>query len=105
MAQKTEFFIRKQCTAIVKNVNANNIDIDWQNGWSDGTVARDKIAPYPTSDGAMPSVNDYVILKPQSDSGDWKFATVTAINGSQVEVKLADGKTQKLKVGDFIAMS
>lgn len=92
-------------TAIIKNVNSNNIDIDWQNGWSDGTVAKDKIAPYPTAAGAIPSVSDYVIIKPQSDNGDWKFATVTAINGSQVEVKLADGKTQKLKVGDFIAMS
>lgn len=92
-------------TAVVKNVNANNIDIDWQNGWSDGTVPSDKIAPVPTAAGAMPNVNDYVIIKPQSDTGDWKFATVTTVSGQEAEVKLADGKTQKLKIGDFIAMS
>jgi hypothetical protein len=92
-------------TAIIKNVNTNNIDIDWQNGWSDGTVPSDKIAPIPTAADAMPKVSDYVIIKPQSDTGDWKFATVTAINGQEAEVKLADGKTQKLKIGDFIALS
>jgi starvation-inducible outer membrane lipoprotein len=91
--------------AIIKNVNPNNIDIDWQNGWSDGTVALDKVAPYPTSATAMPNVNDYVIIKPQNDISDWKFATVTAVNGQEAEVKLADGKTQKLKAGDFIALS
>jgi hypothetical protein len=92
-------------TAIIKNVNPNNIDIDWQNGWSDGTVASDKIAPIPTAADAMPKVSDYVIIKPQSDTGDWKFATVAAISGQEAEVKLADGKTQKLKIGDFIALS
>ena len=93
-------------TAIVKNVNPNNIDIDWQNGWSDGTVASDKVAPYPAeAAGAMPSVNDYVIVKPQSDISEWKFARVTAINGQEAEVKFADGKTQKLKKTDFIGLS
>lgn len=91
--------------AIVKNVNANNIDIDWQNGWSDGTVAADKIAPYPTAANMMPKINDYVIVKPQSDTAEWKFATVTAVNGQEIEVKLADGKTQKVKNVDFIALS
>lgn len=92
-------------TAIIKNVNANNIDIDWQNGWSDGTVATDKIAPVPSAANTPPNVNDYVIVKPQSDNAEWKFATVTAINGQETEVKFADGKTQKLKAGDFIALS
>ena len=91
--------------AIIKNVNDNNIDIDWQNGWSDGTVALDKVAPYPTAASAMPKANDYVILKPSSDSGEWKFAVVTSVTGQEAEVKLADGKTQKVKNTEFIAMS
>ena len=91
--------------AIIKHVNANNVDIDWQNGWSDGTVGKDKIAPYPTAANAMPKISDYVIVKPQSDNGDWKFAVVTAVNGQQVDIKLADGKTQKVKADAFIAMS
>ena len=91
--------------AVVRNVNANNIDITWQNGWRDATIASDKVAPYPTAASAMPQVNDYVIIRPQSDSEAWKFATVTTINGSEAEVKLADGKTQKVKSTDFIALS
>ena len=92
-------------TAIIKNVNAANIDIDWQNGWSDGTVAKEKVAPVPNSSDALPKTGDYVIVKPQSDSEEWKFATVTAVNGSEVELKFGDGKTAKLKAGDFVVMS
>jgi len=92
-------------TAIIKNVNATNIDIDWQNGWNDGTVARDKVAPIPTASDAMPKTGDYVIIKPQNDISEWKFANVTAVNGQEAELKLADGKIQKLKIGDFIPLS
>lgn len=90
--------------AIIKNVNRNNVDIDWQNGWSDGSVALDKIAPYPTG-GALPAVGTYVIVKPQSDTQEWKFATITSTTGDEAEVKFADGKTQKAKSSDIIALS
>ncbi len=90
--------------AIIKHVNPNNVDIDWQNGWSDGTVAKEKIAPYPTADNAMPNTGDYVIVKPQSDTQEWKFATVSSVTGDGCEVKFADGKTQKLRATDFIPM-
>ncbi len=91
--------------AIIKHVNANNVDIGWQNGWSDGTVAADKIAAYPTAANAMPKVGDYVIVKPQTDIEEWKFATVTAISGQEAEVKFSDGKTKKVKNTEFIALS
>lgn len=91
--------------AVIKHVNANNIDILWQNGWKDGTVAKEKIAPYPTAANAMPKVGDYVIVKPQTDTEEWKFATVSSVSGDGAEVKFADGKTQKVKVTEFITMS
>lgn len=91
--------------AVIKHVNANNIDIDWQNGWSDATIGKEKIAPYPTAANSMPAVNDYVIVKPQTDTQEWKFAVVTAVNGQEIEAKLSDGKIQKVKNTDFIAMS
>lgn len=90
--------------AIIKNVNQNNVDIDWQNGWSDGSVALDKIAPYPTGTAAMPPEGSYVIVKPQSDTQEWKFATVASVSGAEAEVKMADGKTQKVRNTDFIAL-
>lgn len=91
--------------AVIKNVNNNNVDIDWQNGWSDGTAPLDKIAPYPTAANPMPKSGDYVIVKPTSDNGEWEFAVVTAISGSEAEVKLADGKTKKVKNTEFIGLS
>ncbi|MGI9055978.1 MAG: hypothetical protein ACR2F2_09280 [Pyrinomonadaceae bacterium] len=91
--------------AVIKHVNANNIDIDWQNGWSDSTIDKDKIAPYPTAANPMPNVDDDVIVKPQSDGESWKFAMVTTVSGQEAEVKFSDGKTQKIRSTDFIAIS
>lgn len=92
-------------SAVVKNVNANNIDIDWQNGWSDGTVGSEKIAPSPTAADTLPKTGDYVIVKPQSDIEEWKFAVVTNVSADEAEIKFGDGKTRKVRAGDFIAMS
>ncbi len=91
--------------ADIKHMNPNDVDIEWKNGWKNGNVARDKIAPYPTAASPLPKTNDYVIVRPTSDTAEWKFAVVTSINGQEAEVKFADGKTQKVRVGDFIAMS
>ncbi len=91
--------------AIVKNVNANDIDLDWQNGWSDGSVAKDKVAPYPGAANAMPKVNDYVIVKPVNETAEWRFATVVAVSGQEAEVKFGDGKTQKLRNTDLIGLA
>lgn len=91
--------------AVIKHVNTNNIDIDWQNGWSDATIGKEKISPYPTAANPMPAVSDYVIVKPQTDTQEWKFAVVTAVNGQEIEAKFSDGKTQKVKNTDFITMS
>lgn len=91
--------------AIIKNVNANNADIDWQNGWSDSSVSLDKLAPYPTETGEMPAVGSYVIVRPQSDTQEWKFATVSSVSGTEAEVKFADGKTTKAKRIDLIPLT
>ena len=91
--------------AEIKHVNANDVDIEWKNGWKNGNISRDKIAPYPTAASPMPKTDDYVIVRPTNDTSDWKFAIVTAVSGQEAEVRFADGKTQKLKAGDFIAMS
>ena len=91
--------------ADLKHVNANDVDIEWKNGWKNGNVGRDKIAPYPTANSPMPKANDYVIVRPTNETSEWKFAIVTSISGQELEVKFSDGKTQKVKNGDFIAMS
>jgi hypothetical protein len=90
--------------AIIKNVNANNVDIDWQNGWSDSSVSLDKIAPYPTDTGEMPAAGSYVLVRPQSDTQEWRFATVSSVSNGEAEVKFADGKTTKAKRIDLIPL-
>ncbi len=92
-------------SAIIKNISPNNIDIDWQNGWSDGTVGSEKIAPLPTTSDPLPKTGEYIIVKPQSDIEEWKFALITGVAGKEAEVKFGDGKTRKVKAGDFIAMN
>ena len=91
--------------AEIKHINTNDVDIEWKNGWKNGNVARDKIAPYPAAASPMPKTDDYVIVRPTSDTAEWKFAVVTTISGQEAEVKFADGKTQKVKAVDFIAMN
>ena len=91
--------------AELKHVNANDVDIEWKNGWKNGNIAKDKIAPYPTAANPMPKTNDYVIVRPTSETSEWKFAVVTSVSGQEAEVKFADGKTQKVKNTDFIALS
>lgn len=91
--------------ADIKHMNANDVDIEWKNGWKNGNVARDKIAPYPTAASPLPKADDYVIVRPTNDTAEWKFAMVVSISGQEAEVKFADGKTQKVKSGDFIAMN
>jgi len=91
--------------ADIKHVNANDIDSEWKNGWKNGNVSKDKIAPYPSATSPMPKADDYVIVRPTNEISEWKFAIVTSVSGQEAEVKFADGKTQKLKAGDFIAMS
>jgi hypothetical protein len=91
--------------AIIKNVNANNVDIDWQNGWSDGSVGLDKIAPYPSAATTPPAIGAYVIVKPPTDAQEWKFATVSSVSGDEIEVKFADNKAQRIKKADIIVLA
>lgn len=91
--------------AEIKHVNANDVDIEWKNGWKNGNVGRDKIAAFPSAANPMPKPGDYVIVRPTSETSEWKFAIVTSVSGQEAEVKFADGKTQKVKNTDFIGMS
>jgi len=76
--------------------------IEWE-GPKPDEAALDKIVPYPSGENTpTPSVGDYLLIKPSS--GSWDYAQVTAVNGSEIEVKDADGKRRTVKPGDFVVL-
>jgi hypothetical protein len=86
----------------VKSINGDKALIEWEGPKAD-EASFDKIVPYPTAENtATPSVGDYLLVKP--NNGSWDYAQVTSVNGSNVEVKDADGKTRTLKAGEFVIL-
>ena len=86
----------------VKSINGDKALIEWE-GVKPDEAAFDRIVPYPTADsGPTPAVGDYLLVKPSS--GSWNYAQVTAVNGSAIEVKDAEGKTRTVKPGEFVIL-
>ena len=86
----------------VKSINGDKALIEWE-GIKPDEAAFDKIVPYPTAENSTtPSVGDYLLVKP--GNGSWDYVQVTAINGSSIEVKDAEGKTRTVKPGEFVVL-
>ena len=86
----------------VKSINGDKALIEWE-GPKPDEASLDKIVPYPTAANvATPAVGDYLLIKPSS--GSWDYAQVTAVNGSEVESKDADGKKRTVKPGEFVVL-
>ena len=86
----------------VKSINGDKALIEWE-GPKPDEASLDKIVPYPTAaNSATPAVGDYLLIKPSS--GSWDYAQLTAVNGSEVEVKDADGKKRTVKPGEFVVL-
>ena len=86
----------------IKSINGDKALIEWE-GLKPDEVALDKIVPYPTAENsATPSVADYVLVKP--NNGSWDYVQVTAVNGSEIEVKDAEGKKRTVKPGEFVVL-
>jgi len=86
----------------VKSINGDKALIEWE-GVKPDEADLDKIIPYPTAENsATPAVDDYVLVKPSS--GSWDYAQVTAVNGSEIEVRDAEGKTRTVKPGEFVLL-
>lgn len=77
--------------------------IKWGSSFKDSELGVDRLVPYPKADaGALPAADSYVLVKPDSDNGQWFYAQVT---GGAGEVKFPDGKTRTVKPGEFIALN
>lgn len=75
--------------------------IKWGSNFKDSELGVDRLMPYPKA-GALPAADSYVLVKPDSDNGQWFYAQVT---GGAGEVKFPDGKTRTVKPGEFIALN
>jgi hypothetical protein len=86
----------------VKSINGDKALIEWE-GPKPDEVALDKVVPYPTAENSgTPAVGDYLLIKPSS--GSWDYARVSAVNGSNIEVQDAEGKTRTAKPGEFVVL-
>lgn len=79
--------------------------LKWPSSFPASELSFDKLAPLPKAGATMPAVDSFVLVKPDSDSGQWQYAQVTAVNGQSADIKFADGKTRSIKAGEYIALS
>jgi len=84
----------------VVSASGNKASIKWPASFPQSDLTLDKVLPYPAP-AASPKINDFLIVKQDSEHQSYAFAQVTSVNGGSVEVKLADGKTRTVKQGDF----
>jgi hypothetical protein len=86
----------------IKSISGDKALIEWE-GPKPDEAALDKIVPYPTTENSpTPTVGDYLLVKPSN--GSWDYVQVSAVNGSNIEVKDADGKTRTVKPGEFVVL-
>jgi hypothetical protein len=86
----------------VKSINGDKALIEWEGPKADEATL-DKIVPYPTAENSQtPAVGDYLLVKPSN--GSWDYAQVSSVNGSEIEVKDADGKKRTVKPGEFVVL-
>jgi hypothetical protein len=86
----------------VKSINRDKALIEWE-GPKPDEATFDRIVPYPTAENSQtPTVGDYLLVKPSN--GSWDYVQVSAVNGSNIEVKDADGKTRTVKAGEFVIL-
>lgn len=91
----------------VVSIAGDKVKLKWPASFPNSDLGLDKIMPYPKAgtSTAMPAMNSYVLVKPDSDGGQWYYAQVTAVNGTSADVKFADGKTGSIKADGYIALS
>ncbi len=86
----------------VRSISGDKALLEWE-GPKPDEATLDKIVPYPTAENSQtPTVGDYLLVKP--NSGSWDYVQVSAVNGSNIEVKDADGKTRTVKPGEFVVL-
>jgi len=88
----------------VVNASSGKATIKWPASFPQSQLTLEKVLPYPAP-AASPKTNDFLIVKQDSEHQSFAFAQVTSVNGSSVEVKLADGKTRTVKRGDFYVVN
>lgn len=88
----------------VVSASPSKATVKWPASFPQSKLTFDKVLPYPAP-AASPKQNDFVIVKQDSENQAFAYAKVTSVNGSTVDVKLADGKTRTVKQGDFYVVN
>ena len=89
----------------IDNISGSNIYVAWNDNSKPSAVNISKVMPLPTSaDKTMPTEKQFLIVKPDSGSS-WQYGQALSINGSRVEVKLANNQTKTVTAGEFVLLN
>ena len=89
----------------IDNISGSNIYVAWNDSSKPSAVNISKVLPLPTSsDKTMPKEKQFLIVKPDSGSS-WLYGQASSINGSRVEVKLANNQTKTITTGEFVLLN
>ena len=89
----------------IDNISGSNIYVAWNDNSKPSAVNISKVVPMPTSsEKTMPTEKQFLLVKPDSGSS-WQFAQASSINGSRVEVKLANNQTKTVTAGEFVLLN
>lgn len=93
-------------TGVIDSVSGTNIFVAWDDKSKPSAVNSNRIVPIPTAASGkdMPTVSQFLLIKPEGGS-KWDFAQAVTINGTSVEVKLANGQSKTLKPGEFVLLN
>lgn len=89
----------------IDNISGSNIYVAWNDNSKPSAVNISKVLPIPTSsDKSMPTEKQFLLVKPDSGSS-WLYAQASSINGSRIEVKLANGQGKTVTSGEFVLLN
>ncbi len=89
----------------IDNISGSNIYVAWEGNFKPSAVNIGKIIPLPTSkDTTMPTEKQFLLVKPDSGSA-WHYGQASAVNGSRVEVKLANNQSKTVTTGEFVLLN
>ncbi|MFM9903269.1 MAG: agenet domain-containing protein [Pyrinomonadaceae bacterium] len=89
----------------IDNISGSNIYVAWDDNSKPSAVNISKVRPLPTAnDKTMPSEKQFLLVKPDSGSS-WQYGQTASVNGSRVEVKLANNQTKTVTSGEFVVLN
>ena len=87
----------------MRSAGVSRAKVAWDDGTSPSSVEYDKVAPLPSGASKLASVEDLVLVKPESGYS-WAFAQVVRVEGDSVFAQLASGAERQLSQKEYVIL-